>query len=626
MVEEMTASEDRIGQEAQGCPMHAMHAQRRVLHPDDELVFPLHKRAVTQYAADEDGLKELRLYYGDKEISFEEALFSFGENLAKQARFIAGTATAWGEGYDWPRVQELLEQLLEEGILQHADRDVVDGVTASDGARPSPLPPALTTEPCTWFESASITQTLTGRPLELGYLEMVIPIFRVAHIALDAEGRQVGEANVFPKALRLDVPTSWRTCIYPGTRFQADRPMNVTALKSMRAHWSQMMQALLIIRHAYLERFPAARQGWTVGHLERLATLVLAVPTYLLMRSERRIGNGELHPALSSLFRVTDGLRMTMHQMLFVPIGEPTLSPDAPMTSEEIFAYAERNYSFYSDHGVCAGPKVMIEEFLGTLVDGRTPKDAATVVLDAPVQEAIDVLDAALDYGLHGLRVHAVTFSLWPEMARTYERLAAIADAWAVQGQPQVVALRDRLRGRIDNMKTATYLATEEWRVNREQVYADMYAQCGAALSEPRPAAALPEAIAAHRATQDADIERRLRTILLRRLTDGDESTTAHLENMVSCLANYFLQVQAIVRVACNAQNDLNALLGRSPPASLFNAAQIDIHNLLQGKEGRKLPYLDDELEEAIGMRILIDQERIQITDSITDGAAQAGH
>ena len=51
-----------------------------LLEPDDLLVFPLNKRAVTQYAVGEDGARELRVYYDDKEISFDEPdLFAFGE-------------------------------------------------------------------------------------------------------------------------------------------------------------------------------------------------------------------------------------------------------------------------------------------------------------------------------------------------------------------------------------------------------------------------------------------------------------------------------------------------------------------------------------------------------------------
>jgi len=201
--EVVESSRDRIRQEPSGCPLQSMHTQRTVLDADDELVFPKHKRVVTQYSTDASGAAELHLYYGEKEISFDEpGLFAFGERLAKQSRFVARTATTWGEGYDWPRVRELLEQLIEEGILQLVNGNE-SGPISTDGARLSPLSPAHSTLPRTWFECEAVTRELTGHPLELGYLELVIPIYRVAHIAMDAEGRQVGEANVFPKQLRL---------------------------------------------------------------------------------------------------------------------------------------------------------------------------------------------------------------------------------------------------------------------------------------------------------------------------------------------------------------------------------------------------------------------------------------
>jgi hypothetical protein len=143
--------------------------------------------------------------------------------------------------------------------------------------------------------------------------------------------------------------------------------MNVTALKSMNKYWKPMMVLLQRIRSAYVHRFPQAQYGWTVGDLQRLSTLVLAVPTYLLMRDQHRVENGALHPVLSSMFRITDGVRMTMHEMLFTPIMEPVRPANAPMTSAELYAYAERNNVFLSDHGVCAGPRALIEEFLDTV-------------------------------------------------------------------------------------------------------------------------------------------------------------------------------------------------------------------------------------------------------------------
>jgi hypothetical protein len=119
-----------------------------------------------------------------------------------------------------------------------------------------------------------------------------------------------------------------------------------------------------------------------------------------------------------------------------LPIGEPALPPDAPMASAEIYAYAERNYSFHSDHGVCAGPRVMIEEFLSVLVDGKLPRGGLPAELDPQVRAALCDLDPVIDYALLGLQAYAAVFSVWPAMARAYQTLESIAAAWAPAGPP----------------------------------------------------------------------------------------------------------------------------------------------------------------------------------------------
>jgi hypothetical protein len=591
------------------CPLQH-HQPSAALAPGDELLLPMHKRVVTQYATGEDGATELRLFYGDKEVSFDEReLFPFGEHLAKQERFTAGSAAGWGPGYQWPQIAELLETLLDEGILVRAGGQSHEDPAGGDVA--SPLPPAPATSPRSWVEAAQVASSLAGQPLDPGHLELVIPVFRIAHPALDAEGRQVGESNVFPKGLRLEVATRWRTCIYPGTRFHADRPMNVSALKSMRAHWPQMMLMLARVREAYLARFPAARAGWTVGHLERLATVVLALPTWLLLRSEGRVANGALHPALSCLFRVTDGLRMTMHQMLFVPIGEPALPPDTPMTGREILAYAERNYSFFGDHGVCAGPQVMIEQFLAILVDGGEPEPAA---LATEVEDALGVLGQAIDYGLLALQAHAAAFSVWPAMARAYEQMAAISEKWAESGEPGVLALRDRLRGRIASLNASTYLASEEWRSSRDRVYADMFEQCAAGQSQPR-GESLPAQLALNRQHCDSGFTRRVRQSLGAALGNAD-AESLHAAQLASCLMQYAETEQAIVRTACAVQQRINRLLGRPAPLRPFAASQLNIHNLLQPADSRRLPYLWDELEAALGIRLDAGEDGIELIET----------
>jgi hypothetical protein len=605
-----------------------MHGAVRKIAPlamDDALVFPKRRRVFTQYFTDALGATQLHLYFGDSQISFDEPdLFGFGESLAIQSTFAAGSATTWGEGYAWVRVRPLLAQLLEEGVLNRATPHHYDAATGQrqDGARPSLLPSAPSAVARSWFECESITKELTGRALEIGYLELVVPVFRVAHMAMDAEGRQVGEANVFPKALRVDVPTNWRTCIYAGSRFLADVPMNVSALKSMRADWAQMMAVLLHIREAYLQRFPQARAGWTVGHLERLSTVVLALPTYLLMRTRHRVENGQLHPALSCLFRVTDGLRLTMHQMLFVPIGEPTRAPDAPMSSAEVFAYAERNYSFHSEHGVCAGPKVMVEEFLSVIIDGLAPRSPFVGAFDSAIQAALDDLEPAFDYAMYGLQAHAAIFSMWPIMTRAYEALFGILDAWAAKGSPKVIAYRDQLAVQIQYIRTKTHHAKEEWRTRRELAYADMFAQCEFGLIAGGQHISLSKESVAQRIVplhlqEDDAIRHQLVEAIGRAFECKSHADGFEINQMAECLQNYFLATQAILRVGCDVQQQLNTLLGRSAPTRSFTAADIDIHNLLQQFEERNLPYLLDEMQALLGLEVSIDKDAIDITNRI---------
>ena len=578
--------------------------------PDTELCLPLHKRVVTQYAVGENGARELRLYYGDKEISFDEPeLFAFGETLARKARFKAGEAVSWAEGYDWPAIRALLEELVDTEVLRYADDVEPEPAVLRDGSRPNPLPPAQTTVARTWFESENVMRELAGRALEIGYLEVAVPIFRVAHMSLDADGRQVGEANVFPPQLRLDIPTRWRTCIYAGTRFQQDRPMNVSALKAMRAWWPHIMVMLARIRDEYLRRFPEARQGWTVGHLERLATVVLALPTYLMMRAEDRVENGALHPALSCLFRVTDGLRMTMHQMLFVPMGEPSLPPDAPVTGTQVYEYAERNYSFHSEHGVCAGPQAMVMEFFGVTVDGKPPEHI--VELEPALEAALAALEPALDYGLMGLQAYAAVFSLWPRMTRAYEKLTGIVEAMAARAP--AAALRDRLHGHMQRIAEAGFLAKEQWRADRQHVYADMYAHCTFGLTGAYPARPLDELLAPAVSPDATRARDAMREAMLRHFGDAAAGSAGAIEAMLDVTIGFLGETQSVLRLACEVQAAINAHLGRARPTRPLEAADLDLHNKMQGRNDRRLPYLIDELQAVFGVRIALTKDVFEI-------------
>src|SRR6185312_15468338 len=143
--------------------------------------------------------------------------------------------------------------------------------------------------------------------------------------------------------------------------------------------------------------------------------------------------------------------------------GEPVIPPATPITVDEILDYAERNHSFHSDYGVCAGPRMMVRELLGVIIEGRGRADYAALELSDGMRAAFDDLEPALDYAFHGLRAYASVFSLWPAMTRTYERLAEIIERHAASGDPVASAMRARMGDHLDNVRQRTLLGSEEW-------------------------------------------------------------------------------------------------------------------------------------------------------------------
>jgi hypothetical protein len=601
------------GPGAQHCQTATVPIGATTVDYHDELFIPFHKRLVKEYVAGDTGGSELHLYYGEKEIVFDEAdLFGFGEGLAQHDCFTAGTATTWSQGLDWLRVRDLLEDLIAEGIVQRRRDEIAD--TGAKGACPSRLPAAQSIRARTWLECEAIMQELTGQPLERGYLELLMPIYRIAHIALDTEGRQVGEANVFPGQLRLDIPTEWRSCPHAGSRYQDQFPMNVTALKSMRVHWRQVLVAVARIREAFVRRYPHVENGWTVGDLERLSSLVLTLPAWQLMREQGRVENGQVHPVLSSMYRVTDGVRLTMHNMLFVPVNEPTLSPEAPMDSATLYAYVERNALFLSDYGVCAGPKALIDEFLSVMVDGNTPEWTESVTLDGEVESALGDVERAFDYGLYGLQAHAVVFSYWSLMANTYEQLWQLLAPWSQAPRPGLADFITRVDHTVRFVRDRSYIATEEARASRDRVFENMFSYCARGLKENSPVSTLHEAFTSATGSLDGAASEALREILYQRCGQRLDSIIPAINALVGVLGNYFCQEQALLRTGCEVQSRINRLLGRTAAIRPFTASDLHLYYRLQASHQRP-PNLEKDLEESLGLGVTITRYAIDIVD-----------
>ncbi|MEA3065979.1 MAG: hypothetical protein QOJ27_2436 [Sphingomonadales bacterium] len=590
-------------------------AGRRRLHPDDELVFPLSKGAFAQYWEETGAPRALRLFYRDKEIRFDDpAFFAFGETLASQSRFRAGDAVSWG-AVAWTKVREMLEQLVEAGVLHRADEaDDLPGPLRHED-RESPLEPTGCTRPHTWDERDGVVRTISGKTLETGYLELVVPVFRVAHMYLDADDRQVGEANVFPPLMRLERPTLWRTCPYSGSRYQPDLPMNVTALRIMRTYWRQMMVVVRRVSDAYRARYPAVgERGWTVGDIERMTICVMALPSYLLMRREGRVENGRLHPALSSAFRLTDGPRTLMHDMVFAPAGEPARSRDTPMTGAELHAYAERTNGFRTERGVCSGPPAMIDDFLAVILDGEDPKGGWPDSLDPEVADALHSIEPAIDYALTGMQAFASVFSLFSASRAAHAALRQMLPEPEEGDSPGLAALRAGLDSVRESRPAEGWEAEDALSRSRLAAYDDLYRQCGFGLTGREPDRSLLS-LYEKPPPLPAETLAALASAFAHRL-DGLPDGEALAAGLAARLGRFAGFVQAMLDAALEAQGRINALLGRPAPAQPFMGRDLARYMAMRrgpGQDVKAPPFLIDEVARHLGVTIEIGRDGVTI-------------
>lgn len=583
-----------------------------LLEPGDRLYVPQRKRMTHAYVTSEAGARELLVYYGLKEITFdEERFFPFGEQLARQSSFIAESAASWGPGYEWPEIRSMLEALLAEGILKRGDpvEDLRGG-----GLVASRLPPSVCPVPRMWSaaECESITLDLGGRPVEVGHLEALLPVNRIAHPALDADDRQVGEANVWPIGLRLDRQTEWRVCQYPGSRFRDESPMNVTALKAMIKHWKPMMKAFLAVRSEVLKRFARSRDGWTISDLHTLACVALSLPAFQLMKGGGTSPQRPLHPVLSSLYRISDGIRMTTHRMMYSS-EERTRAPEETTTAAEFYDFTERSGLFLTQHGVCAGPKALIDEFLAVVFSGGQVEGSENIDLAPEIEELLSQLPEVTDYTLLGLLSLTVSRSMWLQMSPAYKALGALLES-AGGSAPICRRLRERVEGDWAKL-IRSGIASEHAREVHLTAYADTYEHVWRALRTPVGPPTLVECIAACPAgPQHAAVAGQLREILESRLAGTPLGVAPALGELVDILIHYLREEQAILRSTAELQGAINAMLDRPRPRRPLTGRDLRVNQAMYGGAIAEFPYLFSSLEDELGVRVECTAGAIEVT------------
>lgn len=582
---------------------------KTVIQVAERLFVPYPKRLSHAYVVNDQGARELWIYYGVKEIVFDdERYFAFGEQLVTEPSFTGEHATAWGPGYEWDELRPLLEALVEDGILQRGERaeDPRGG-----GLAPSPLPPSVCSALRSWSlaECEAITRDLANRATELGNLEAVIPVYRIAHTALDADGRQVGEANVFPARLRLDCTTEWRVCQYAGSRFRDDAPMNITALKAMIKHWKPMMAMILRVRAALRERLKPSRTWWTIGELHLLSCVVLALPAFQLMKRGGSSPPPPLHPVLSSLFRLIDGIRMTMSHMLFSI--DYTRQGDELTTAEDVYTRAEQHGLLLSPTGVCAGPKHMIDEFLRTVVDGTPAEGIAGLALPAEIDELMSELPAAIEYGLRGFQLWNLSFSVWLAMSRAYQALLATLEPVA-RDDERCARLRARLQADRRPLEQLQLVLDHEQQVHLN-AYADGYEKAWRAQQTPAGPPTLAQAISpAPEGAMHHAAAIQLRDRVRARLSHG--AHPPDVDRIVDVLIRYLCEEQAVLTVAAEIQASINRLLDRALATRELTVRDLQVFYSLHDGPG-SFPYVFDALEDELGIHVECTASAVTISD-----------
>ena len=587
-----------------------MQLEQASVDPHETLFLARRKRFVAVYNPG----PALALHCGLHIITFDEPeLFPWAEKLIQQDSFLAREATTWAaEPLPWPRAQGLLDALLEAGLIDRngPEKSLVQAPPLSDDhfafLKDEAERPGVD-GPRSWSPDAeSVLQEIIGRGVPTGYVESVMAVHRLAHIAVDREGRQVGEINTFPDRLRLRTPTDWKTCNYAGGRYQDDMPMNMSALRSMLAHWKPVLQATLLCRAEFLRRFPQLPDGrWKLGEVHFASSGVLALVSLQVMRWKNPVKNGELDPVLSSLFRVVDGVRMVSAFML--DHFEIPMLHDTPVGPRDITSAAERHDQYRSGRGVCAGPQNMIDELVETLMNGK-PVQAEQSKDGAPALESWTAdIPLALDYALLGLQIYAPIATLWVRMGLAYSRIRE-----ALERAPELTSGRlGKLREAIERdwqrlVPVRTIEAAQ--RDFAEPFYQRMFdnAQRGIRGLAPERYKSLAKELAPPLDLLGPGAAGALRDLFAS--LEAPEHAAANgalLQEIAGYVLDYLRYERNALRVITDVQRDINDLLERPQPAAPLTGRQLAIHHDLRRQTPfRGQNYLIDTISEIFDVAI----------------------
>jgi len=246
----------------------------------------------------------------------------------------------------------------------------------------------------------------------------------------DDEGRPLGEGKVAP-VLRAEVPLELRSCPYPGSRHHHPHPMNVSAIRQVRAHLDEAVSHLLVLRRLYFEYHAPAEI--TFLELWRFGMLPDALPGYLSLRAREPYPSGTFPASLAAMAKLVFGINLITH-VLSVRVHLPG-SEVPPVTAGAVHALTEQERHLIGPAEVCSAPPALIHEMLECVISGRCPATATESSLPAILGDVPSFLRFAANHA--NLRTLGVIVHL---LRRSH--FSDIADLFAVEAAP--AAARER--------------------------------------------------------------------------------------------------------------------------------------------------------------------------------------
>lgn len=567
------------------------------LQPSEVLFIPKRRRLTHSRIKSDEGQEVLHLFYGEVELIFDEPdVAPVGEKLMEVERFRADEAMAWSNEapHTWEKIRELLQALLDQQVLKRISETPVSSKETFPlklGGVPEDR------EPHTFSahdgRCPMATKEAFGRAFDISNLEVLVPIYRIAHPAMDTDGRQVGENNVTPRTMFLDLPTQRRVCGYAGSRYQDDLPMNVTALKHMAKRWPELLSLSEQCRVAILERLPLRDPpSMKAGELHFLAVCQLAAVGYVMVRGVDPVPNGQLDGGLAAMFRLIDGVRLVTNDLLREEPG--AAGCDTPVSAQSIADFADRYGTYQGNHGVCAGPPALIDEYLRVLM-GETP---APIQAEPTVAERLGDIEAAIDYGLLGQRVEAAVRFLGGAQGQLHDRLRV-----AFEGHTPRTALQEQVEAPVDAQHyplLRTDFPLLETFARELDVSRWLFTRAAEGLPGKVDGASLDELMKLDPEVQ-AESKRQLAELFALALT-GDKAVSAAIASELAAVAaDVFALERRCLRVVERDQGKLNERLKR-PPGAKLTAVDLSTYN-----HQRFGPPLFTTLAEGLGVTVSSD-------------------